>query len=86
MPHKPVDQSRQPPAEPDRGWLERLQAREAIKSAILEGAPDCIITIDHRGDVLDFNPAAERTFGYTRAQVVGRSMVDLIVDGGWHCR
>ncbi len=58
---------------------ERLLASEARKSAILEGALDCIVTMDHRGDVLDFNPAAERTFGYRRAEVIGRPMVDLIV-------
>jgi PAS domain S-box-containing protein len=58
---------------------ERLQTSEVRKSAILEGALDCIVTIDHRGEVLDFNPAAERTFGYRRADVIGRPMVDLIV-------
>ncbi len=58
---------------------ERLQVSEARKSAILEGALDCIVTIDHRGEIMDFNPAAERTFGYRRADVIGRPMVDLIV-------
>jgi two-component system, cell cycle sensor histidine kinase and response regulator CckA len=58
---------------------ERLQTSEARTSAILMGALDCIVTIDHRGDVLDFNPAAERTFGFQRADVIGRPMVDLII-------
>ena len=58
---------------------ERLQTSEARKGAILMGALDCIVTIDHRGDVLDFNPAAERVFGYPRAEVIGRSMVELII-------
>jgi PAS domain S-box-containing protein len=35
--------------------------------------------MDHRGRVLEFNPAAERTFGYRREDVVGRDMGDLIV-------
>ena len=74
MPREPVDETRQPPAGPDRSWLD-----EVGRHAILEGALDCIVTIDHRGLVLDFNPAAERTFGYRRADVVGRPMVDLIV-------
>ena len=58
---------------------EQLLTSEARKGAILMGALDCIVTIDHRGDVLDFNPAAERVFGYQRAEVIGQPMVDLII-------
>ena len=58
---------------------ERLQASEARKGAILTSALDCIVTIDHNGRILEFNPAAERTFDHRRADVVGRPMVDLIV-------
>ncbi len=54
----------------------RLQAHLA---GILEVALDCIVTIDHEGRFIDFNPAAERTFGYKRAEVLGREMTDLIV-------
>ena len=43
-------------------------------AAILEAALDCIITIDDRGRVLEFNPAAEETFGYSAEDVVGREM------------
>jgi PAS domain S-box-containing protein len=32
-----------------------------------------------RGIITEFNPAAERTFGYSRAEAVGRSLGDLIV-------
>jgi PAS domain S-box-containing protein len=56
-----------------------LRSSEARKGAIVESALDCIVTIDHRGNVTDFNPAAERTFGYRRAEVIGRPMGDLIV-------
>jgi PAS domain S-box-containing protein len=31
----------------------------------LEAALDCWITMDHRGRVVEFNPAAERVFGTT---------------------
>ena len=57
----------------------RLRESEARKSAILETALDCIITIDHHDRILEFNPAAERTFGYGRADVLGRPMAELIV-------
>ncbi|HEY8623232.1 MAG TPA: PAS domain S-box protein, partial [Casimicrobiaceae bacterium] len=58
---------------------EALRASEKRKTAILETALDCIITIDRDGTVLEFNPAAERTFGYTREQALGRKMLELII-------
>jgi PAS domain S-box-containing protein len=56
-----------------------MQEREARHAAILESALDCIVTIDERGRVLEFNAAAEQTFGYDAAEAVGREMVELIV-------
>lgn len=52
---------------------------EARKSAMFETALDCIITIDHRGRVIEFNPAAERTFGFTREEATGRELAELII-------
>ena len=63
-----------------RDISERKRAEEALReSAILETALDCIITIDHEGRIIEFNPAAEKTFGYGRAEVLGRRMEELIV-------
>jgi PAS domain S-box-containing protein len=56
-----------------------LRAKEARHRAMLDAALDCVITIDHEGRVLDFNPAAERTFGYPAADAIGRDMAELIV-------
>jgi len=58
---------------------EAMRAREARHTAILESALDCIITIDDRGRVLEFNSAAEQTFGLRAEDVVGREMAALIV-------
>lgn len=52
---------------------------DARTSAILETALDCIITMDSRGNVVEFNPAAERTFGYRRADALGRELASLII-------
>jgi PAS domain S-box-containing protein len=41
-----------------------------------------VITIDHEGRVIDFNPAAEHAFGYASEDVVGEKMADLIVPLG----
>jgi PAS domain S-box-containing protein len=54
-------------------------AVERRHRATLEAALDCVITMDHRGDVIEFNPAAERTFGYSSEEAVGREMAELIV-------
>ena len=56
-----------------------VRRSEARKSAILDTALDCIITMDHEGKVVEFNPAAERTFGHRRDQVVGRELADFII-------
>jgi PAS domain S-box-containing protein len=58
---------------------EAMREREARHTAILEAALDCIVTIDDRGRVVEFNPAAEETFGYRAEEVLGREMADLIV-------
>jgi PAS domain S-box-containing protein len=63
----------------------RKQAEEAVresesrKSAILDSSLDAIITMDHKGRIVDFNPAAERTFGYRREDVVGQPVAEKIV-------
>ena len=51
---------------------------EARQGAILAAAHDAIITMDQRLDIREFNPAAERMFGYTRLGMLGRS-VELLL-------
>ena len=60
-------------------WESELHASEARKAAVLEASLDCIVTIDQEGRILDFNSAAERTFGYAQDEVMGKRMVDLII-------
>src|SRR5207302_6661241 len=52
---------------------------EALNRAILESALDCIITMDASGRVRVFNPAAERVFGFSRAEAVGKELAELII-------
>lgn len=56
-----------------------LRRGEARKTAILNSALDCIVTIDHEGCITEFNPAAERVFGYRRDQVIGKHLADTII-------
>ena len=61
---------------------EAVHASEARKAAILESALDAIITIDHEGRIVEFNPAAEQMFGHRREDVEGREMAGLIIPVG----
>jgi PAS domain S-box-containing protein len=68
--------------ETEQSLAEQSAARsvsEALSAAIIEVAIDCIITIDGTGRIVEFNPAAERTFGRRRADVLGRPIATLIV-------
>jgi PAS domain S-box-containing protein len=56
-----------------------LGQSEARKSAILDSVLEAIVTMDANGMVIEFNDAAERTFGYTKANALGRLLADLIV-------
>ena len=58
---------------------DELRHSEGRHRAILETALDCIITIDAAGRVVEFNPAAERTFGLEREAALGLDLVELIV-------
>jgi PAS domain S-box-containing protein len=56
-----------------------LADSEARKAAILDSVLDCIVTMDAAGVVTEFNASAARTFGYTRAEAIGRALADLII-------
>ena len=58
---------------------EQLKVTLARKAGVLATALDAIITVDEAGSVVEFNPAAERIFGYQQADVLGREMAALIV-------
>jgi len=58
---------------------EATSRSEALKGAILDSALDCIISIDQEGRIIEFNSAAEKTFGCTKAQAIGKAMAELII-------
>lgn len=57
---------------------EQVRAERALRS-ILNSAIDGVITIDHRGQITEFNPAAERMFGYQREHALGHDLADLLI-------
>lgn len=58
---------------------EALHDSEARKAAIFDAALDSIISVDNDGKVIEFNPQAEKTFGYNRDAVIGRQIDELII-------
>lgn len=57
----------------------KLRESETRKSAILETALDCIIGLDQHSLIIEWNPAAEHTFGYRRQEALGQNVIDLII-------
>src|SRR6266699_1535555 len=53
-------------------------AREAHLASILDTVPDAMIVIDEDGIVHLFSSAAERLFGYTAAEVIGKNIKMLM--------
>ena len=56
-----------------------LRDSEARHRAVLETAMDAFVGMDHKGRVIEFNPAAERMFGHARADVIGRELAEVII-------
>lgn len=55
-----------------------LRESEGLLRAVVETAVDGILTIDEQGIVQTINPAAERIFGYSRLEVLGRNISMLM--------
>ena len=59
-----------------------LAARELAErgaGAVLEATLDAVITIDHQGTIVEFNPAAERKFGRSKEDVLGVEMASVLI-------
>ena len=59
--------------------LAALQASEALKSAIVDHALVALISTDGQGRIVEFNPAAELTFGRLRADMIGQRVSDIVM-------
>jgi PAS domain S-box-containing protein len=58
--------------------LEDLTRSEERLQAVIESSPLAIMEVDHETRVVRWNSAAERTFGWTRAEMLGRSDMPMV--------
>jgi PAS domain S-box-containing protein len=63
--------------------IERAQSEahvsEVIRRTMIQASLDAIIVIDETGSIIEFNPAAEKMFGYQRDEVLGRDLLDMVI-------
>lgn len=63
-----------------RNAAERVSRENEKKlRSVIDGAFDAILTVDDAGSLVEFNPAAERMFGYQKEQVLGKTLSEIIV-------
>ena len=63
------------PVSPDPSNIEH----GGLNRALIDSALDCIISMNASGRIIEFNLAAERVFGYSRAEAVGQELASLII-------
>ena len=66
-------------------FIERSRAEEMLRQneeqmrVILDSALDAVVTIDRQGRVLSWNTQAEKIFGWTEAEAVGKTLTETII-------
>ncbi|MFO0660326.1 MAG: PAS domain S-box protein [Polyangiaceae bacterium] len=66
----------------ERAMEQELRKTKSFLERVIESSVDAIVTADLRGNVLLFNHAAERCYGYSAAEVVGRMSVESLYPQG----
>ena len=75
-----TDISEQVAAEERLRASERMLAEsEARARIVIATAPDAFIGVDSNGNIVQWNVEAERTFGWTRDEIVGRNLTETII-------
>ncbi len=57
----------------------RLRESDARLRATVEVALDAVVTMDEASRIIEWNPGAEATFGWSRDEILGQTMVETII-------
>jgi PAS domain S-box-containing protein len=52
---------------------------EVIRAALLQASLDAVIVIDETGKIIEFNPAAEKMYGFSKAEIIGKDLLETII-------
>lgn len=63
---------------------DELRSSEIRMRAIIDSAYDSFVAIDKESKIQEWNPQAEKTFGWTREEALGRPLVELIIPEKFH--
>lgn len=57
---------------------EKIPSLQSLYEQIIESAPNAIILVDQRGDIVFINARTETLFGYSRSDLIGQKIENLI--------
>ncbi|HEX6271054.1 MAG TPA: GAF domain-containing protein [Anaerolineales bacterium] len=58
----------------------QVQSQKKFSEALVLTSPIAIVLLDKENKVSSWNPAAEKLFGYSQAEALGRSIIDLVTN------
>ena len=70
-------------------WVKRRQAEKEVREAeekyraIIAVTADAIVVIDEKQEIVEWNQGAEKIFGYSRDEILGRS-VNILIPAAYH--
>lgn len=59
--------------------LSEYHVSEIIRRTMLQSSLDAIMVVDETGSIIEFNPAAEKMYGWTREQILGKDLLDTVI-------
>src|SRR5205085_1465555 len=59
--------------------MHRIREREALARSILNSAHEAFISMNEAGEIVEWSSQAERDFGWSRAEAIGRSLAETIL-------
>nr|MBC8264603.1 GGDEF domain-containing protein [Anaerolineales bacterium] len=60
--------------------FQEIEERRVYLEGVLGAAPDAIVTLDAHHRIVEWNPGAERLFGYSQEEAIGQNIDDLVTN------